>query len=73
MPYKKLRKGEHNRYNLLAAMNTGALLRCKREHMLNLIRDYTPLPHRVEYVTTLNGRVFIMIQKEQIFMPADMP
>ncbi|HHT83411.1 MAG: UDP-N-acetylmuramoyl-L-alanine--D-glutamate ligase [Christensenellales bacterium] len=51
-------RGEHNRYNLLAAMNTGALLRCKREHMLNLIRDYTPLPHRVEYVTTLNGKSF---------------
>ena len=26
--------------------------------MLNLIRDYTPLPHRVEYVTTLNGKSF---------------
>lgn len=51
-------RGEHNRYNLLAAMNVGAIYGCRREHMLNLIKDYTPLPHRVEYVTTLKGKSF---------------
>lgn len=51
-------KGEHNRYNLLAAMNVGAIVGCRREHMLNLIKDYVPLPHRVEYVSTINGKNF---------------
>lgn len=51
-------RGEHNRYNLLAAMNVGAIVGCRREHMLNLIRDFVPLPHRVEYVTTINDKNF---------------
>lgn len=45
-------KGVHNIYNLLMALNVGAILGCRREHMLNLIKNYTPLPHRIEYVTT---------------------
>jgi UDP-N-acetylmuramoylalanine--D-glutamate ligase len=51
-------KGEHNRFNLLAALNIGALCGCRREHMLNLIKDYNPLPHRIEYVTSINGKHF---------------
>ncbi|MFW5780205.1 MAG: Mur ligase family protein, partial [Bacillota bacterium] len=51
-------RGEHNRYNLLFAINTALILGCNREHMLNLIRDYAPLPHRVEYVTTIRGKSF---------------
>lgn len=51
-------KGEHNRFNLLVAMNIGALVGCRKEHMLNLIRDYNPLPHRIEYVTSISGKHF---------------
>lgn len=51
-------RGEHNRYNLLMAINTALIFGCNREHILNLIRDYAPLPHRVEYVTTIRGKSF---------------
>ncbi len=51
-------KGIHNTYNLLIALNVGAILGCRREHMLNLIKSYIPLPHRIEYVTTLHGKNF---------------
>ncbi|NLL56145.1 MAG: UDP-N-acetylmuramoyl-L-alanine--D-glutamate ligase [Clostridiales bacterium] len=48
-------RGEHNRFNLLVALNIGALLGAKREHLANLIKDYSTLPNRLEYVSTLNG------------------
>jgi len=51
-------KGEHNKYNLLATMNAAALLGAKREHCLNLIKDYVPLAHRIEYVATIGGKTF---------------
>lgn len=51
-------RGEHNRFNLLMALNIGFLLGVKREHLVNLIKDYTLLPNRIEYVTTINGISF---------------
>lgn len=48
-------RGDHNKFNLLVALNVGALLGAKKEHLANLIREYTLLPNRIEYVSTLNG------------------
>lgn len=48
-------RGEHNKFNLLMALNIGYLLGVKKEHLTNLIKDYTLLPNRVEYITTING------------------
>lgn len=48
-------RGEHNKFNLLIALNIGAILGAKKEHLANLIKDYSLLPNRIEYVSTLNG------------------
>lgn len=48
-------KGEHNRFNFMVAMNIGLLLGAKKEHLIALIKEYNLLPHRVEYVCTLNN------------------
>jgi len=48
-------RGEHNKFNLLMALNIGYLLGVKKEHLTNLIKDYSLLPNRVEYITTING------------------
>lgn len=49
-------RGEHNRFNLLIAMNVGSLCNVKKEHMARLVREYTLLPNRIEYVTTIDGK-----------------
>lgn len=51
-------RGEHNKYNLLCAMNVAALLGARREHLISLVKDYAPLAHRIEYVTTVNGKSY---------------
>lgn len=48
-------RGEHNKFNLLIALNIGAMLGAKREHLINLIKWYNLLPNRIEYVSTLNN------------------
>ncbi len=48
-------RGEHNKFNMLMALNVGALLGVKKDHMTKLIRDYSLLPNRIEYVSTING------------------
>jgi len=48
-------KGDHNKFNLLVALNIGVLLGAKREHLINLIKSYNVLPNRIEYVSTLNN------------------
>jgi UDP-N-acetylmuramoylalanine--D-glutamate ligase len=48
-------RGEHNKFNLLIALNIGAIMGAKKEHLANLIKDYSLLPNRIEYVSTLNG------------------
>lgn len=48
-------RGEHNKFNLLMALNIGNLLGVKKEHLINLIKDYALLPNRIEYITTING------------------
>lgn len=49
-------RGEHNRFNLLIAMNVGNLCGVRKEHMAKLVREYCLLPNRIEYVTTINGK-----------------
>ncbi len=51
-------RGEHNRFNLLCALNVGALCGVRKENMVRLIRQYVLLPNRIEYVVTLNGVSF---------------
>ena len=51
-------RGEHNRYNLLSAMNVAYLLNCQIDHLKNLIKYYVPLPHRIEYVATIKEKKF---------------
>ncbi|MFA5450076.1 MAG: UDP-N-acetylmuramoyl-L-alanine--D-glutamate ligase, partial [Clostridia bacterium] len=51
-------KGEHNRFNIMTALNVMNILGGKREQFISLIRDYKLLPHRVEYVSTINGISF---------------
>lgn len=48
-------RGEHNKFNVLVALNVGYVLGVKKENMIRLIRDYSLLPNRIEYVTTING------------------
>ena len=49
-------RGEHNKFNLLIALNIGVLLGVCDEHLVRLIKDYTLLPNRIEYVSTLYGK-----------------
>lgn len=49
-------RGEHNRFNLLVAMNVGFLCGVKKEPMARLVREYVLLPNRIEYVTTIDGK-----------------
>lgn len=51
-------KGEHNRYNMMVALNTIAILGARRDQMITLVKDYKLLPHRVEYVSTIEGKSF---------------
>jgi len=51
-------RGEHNKFNVLVALNVGYIAGVRREAMQNLLRDYTLLPNRIEYVSTINGKSF---------------
>jgi UDP-N-acetylmuramoylalanine--D-glutamate ligase len=51
-------KGDHNKFNVMCALNIMAVFGGKKEHFASLVRDYKLLPHRVEYVSTINGKSF---------------
>ena len=51
-------RGEHNKFNLLVALNVGAVLGVRNDVFPNLIRGYNLLPNRIEYVTTLGGKSY---------------
>ena len=58
-PVKSCRlRGEHNKFNMLVALNVGAVLGVRSENFPNLVRNYTLLPNRIEYVTTLGGKSY---------------
>ena len=49
-------RGEHNKFNLLVALNIGNICGAKSDAMIKLIREYALLPNRIEYVSTINGK-----------------
>lgn len=51
-------RGEHNKYNLLIALNIAYSLGANKEQLANLIKDYCVLPNRIEYVGTINGKSY---------------
>ncbi len=51
-------RGEHNRFNLLCAMTVGYECGVRKEHMYRLVKEYTLLPNRIEYVATIDGIAF---------------
>ncbi len=51
-------RGEHNKLNLLFSLNVGYFCGCKNVHFTKLIKEYTLLPNRIEYVVTMNGVAF---------------
>ena len=48
-------RGEHNRFNMMVVMNVAKTLGATKEQLISFVRDYRVLPHRVEYVGTVNG------------------
>lgn len=48
-------RGEHNRFNMMVAMNVAKILGATKEQLCQFVRDYRTLPHRVEYVGTVDG------------------
>ncbi|MBO5776121.1 MAG: UDP-N-acetylmuramoyl-L-alanine--D-glutamate ligase, partial [Clostridia bacterium] len=48
-------RGEHNRFNMMAVMSVAKVLGATKEQLISFVRDYRVLPHRVEYVGTVNG------------------
>ena len=56
MPADALRvRGRHNAANALAALALATAIGCPLAPMLHGLREYRGEPHRVEYITTLNG------------------
>lgn len=51
-------KGEHNRFNMLAVMNVAYLMGATASELCAFVREYRSLPHRIEYVGTVNGVCF---------------
>jgi UDP-N-acetylmuramoylalanine--D-glutamate ligase len=48
-----------NSYNALAASSIGSLLEIRKESIRQSLMEFQNSPHRMEEVTTLNGRTFI--------------
>ncbi|MCX7830869.1 MAG: UDP-N-acetylmuramoyl-L-alanine--D-glutamate ligase, partial [Acidobacteria bacterium] len=51
-------KGPHNLENAMAASLVGALNGVPNEEIRNALKSFEPLPHRLEYVATINGAEF---------------
>lgn len=52
-------KGEHNLLNVMAALATCRLLGYDPERVNRAVAAFTPLPHRLEPLATINGIAFI--------------
>lgn len=52
-------RGAHNAENLMAAMGVGKAWGLSWRQMRDSLCNYTPLPHRCERVTTINGVEFV--------------
>ncbi|MBX3622826.1 MAG: UDP-N-acetylmuramoyl-L-alanine--D-glutamate ligase [Rhizobacter sp.] len=56
MPADALRvRGRHNAANALAALALATAIGCPLAPMLHGLREYTGEPHRVQFITTVNG------------------
>jgi UDP-N-acetylmuramoylalanine--D-glutamate ligase len=56
MPADALRvRGRHNAANALAALALATAIGCPLAPLLHALREYAGEPHRVEFITTLNG------------------
>ena len=49
-------RGEHNRFNMMTAMNIAALIGADKEQLKHFVRSYRALPHRIEYIGTFGGK-----------------
>ena len=47
--------GKHNIENVMAAVAVSKTLDCHNNTIQSTIDNFNPLPHRIEYVTTING------------------
>lgn len=48
-------RGEHNRFNMSAVMSVALSLGATKEQLISFIREYRVLPHRVEFVGSVDG------------------
>jgi len=53
-----LLKGVHNYENIMCAIMAVKQFNVKNEHILAVLKDFKGVEHRLEYVDTVNGRVF---------------
>ncbi len=49
-------RGEHNRFNMMTAMNIAALIGADKEQLKHFVRSYRALPHRIEYICAFGGK-----------------
>ncbi|MFW5659189.1 MAG: glutamate ligase domain-containing protein, partial [Bacteroidota bacterium] len=51
--------GKHNRYNAMASATIGSLLDIRKERVRESLSEFRNADHRLENVTTVNGRKFV--------------
>ena len=49
-------RGEFNRFNMITAITVAARLGATKEALKKFVREYRPLPHRIEYVGVFRGK-----------------
>ena len=49
-------RGEFNRFNMVTAITVAARLGATKEALKKFVREYRPLPHRIEYVGVFRGK-----------------
>lgn len=49
-------RGEFNRFNMMTAIDVAARLGAGKEALKKFVREYRPLPHRIEYVGVFRGK-----------------
>ena len=52
-------KGKHNLYNILAASTISKLYGINSSNIINTIKKFNPLPHRINFVEKIDGITFI--------------
>lgn len=51
-------RGEHNLYNILAALSATAKYHVDSDHLLEVLRNFKGIEHRLEYTATIDGIEF---------------